>query len=458
MPERLRPILAPDSPAERKMMIARAALPLPPDQLLPALAFLASERDTNVRKTAVNSLREMPDSALGTVLNSRDTHPGVLDRLAKVFWEFNNVLEKIVLNRATPSPTFVHLAKHGSGSVLEIIAANQRRISDCPEIVQAIYFNPKAKMSTVSRVLEFAVREGLPIQHMPGYKEIVASVLGDAKLSRPMAGTDAVQEADAAPAPEPEPEAAAPAAPTQKKQAPFPKDDWPEEEGETEWEGDWDEEEEEEDLGFSDGTTGGEQDLFDGLLADADPLEDDDDDWAGFEEEGTDPGLDDDEDSDEAFFAVLAAAMESDGDGDVKERESAFITDRIKDMSVSEKVRLALMGSSAAREVLIRDTNLLVSNAVLRNPGLNEREVLAFAANRNISKDIINTLASSREFTRNYLVKVNICGNPKAPLHRSMQFLRHLRAKDLKNIAKNRDVPSALARAAKRIMSEKNMG
>ena len=474
MPERLQPIIAPEAAPDRKMLVARAAVPLPPDQLLPALAFLTNDQDTNVRKKAVDTLREMPDSQLGTVLNDRATHPGVLDRLAKVFWEFNNVLEKIVLNRSTPSETFVHLAKHGSGSVLDIIAANQKRIADCPDIVQAIYFNPKAKMSTVSRVLEFAVREELPIKHMPGYKEIVASVMGDAQLSRPMAGGEAEAEAAAgAEAAEQEQEAAQPEVepaapqPAAKKAAPFPKDDWQDEDAgeeaeESEWDGAWDEDEEEgeeEDFGFTDDMLGGaEQDLFDDLLAEADQYEGegDGDGWGEFEEEGTDPGLEDD--SDEAFFAVLAAALEGDGDDSEPDRESAFITDRIKDMTVSERVRLALMGNGSARGVLIKDTNHLVSAAVLRNPGLNEREVLSFSMNRNISKDIINSIAGSREFTRNHMVKVNLCNNPKTPLHRSMQFLRHMRAKDLKGLAKNRDVPSALARAAKRIMSEKRMG
>ena len=203
--EKLQPIIAPEADSGRKMLVARAALPLPPDQLVPALAFLTNDSDPEVRKTAKSSLLEMPASTIQPVLNSPAVPPPVLDRLARVMIGSDQYLQTIVLNRTTANETIAYLGRYSKGHPLEIISQNQARLAQHPDIVQAIYFNPNARMATVSLVLEFAVRADLPIKNMPGYKEIVAAVLGEAKLSRPMGGTDAQPEKPAPPVPPPKP-------------------------------------------------------------------------------------------------------------------------------------------------------------------------------------------------------------------------------------------------------------
>jgi hypothetical protein len=428
MPERLRGLLAPDAPESRKMMVARAALPLPPAELIPALAYLTNEKNADLRDAARQSLSEMPRGTLLPVLASDTTDPGVLDRLTRVFVNEDDCLQQLVINRATPDQTFVFLGRHGAGSILDAIALNQARLMRTPTIVQAIYFNPKAKMSTVSRVMEFAVRENLPIQHMPGYKEIVAAVYGDASMSRPMGGADAEAEAP------PEPAAAAPDAASLASS--------PEDLLEEAFAEDFDEDDDIE-------MFQSETDLMDELLG---AHATSDDDFGAFLGEDTSPGLEDQ--TDDAFFAVLAAAMEEDGD-EADEAKSGFVSDQIRDMNISQRIRLALMGNSSAREILIKDANKLVCTAVMRNPGLNDREVLAIASNRNVAADVLRIIANGREWTRNYGVKKALIINPKTPPAFAIQFLKHLRERDLKDVSKNRDVSPTIARLAKRLGDER---
>jgi hypothetical protein len=437
-PDRLQPVIAPTAAPERKLMVARAAVPLPPELLVAALSFLLDDSDQSVRNTARKSLHELPAASVTGVLASQGTHPGVLDRLARVFHDDAQKLHRIVLNRSIADGTLLHVARHGDGAVLDVLAANQERIARCPDLVPALYYNRNTRMSTVSRVLEFAVRQNLPIHHMPGYREIVASVLGDARLARPAAAPTAPdaeqpQPTQAAQPPEPHPMPAEDEAPEQ------PADDSPlTEKAFSEW-GDMGEAAAE--------LAADDPELFQELLgaAQAD----------GFTEESTSPGLD--EDNDDAFFALLSSAM-TEGEEDGTDRESPFMADKIKDMGVPERVRLALMGNATCRSILVKDPNKLVSAAVLRNPGLNDKEIIGFAANKAVSGDVIRMISNSREWLRNYQVKIGLVMNPKTPVHVALSLLKFVLPKHLKDLARSRDISPTIARAAKRLMDEKKGG
>jgi hypothetical protein len=91
----------------------------------------------------------------------------------------------------------------------------------------------------------------------------------------------------------------------------------------------------------------------------------------------------------------------------------------------------------------------------MRNPGLNDREVLAIASNRNVAADVLRIIANGREWTRNYGVKKALIINPKTPPAFAIQFLKHLRERDLKDVSKNRDVSPTIARLAKRLGDER---
>jgi hypothetical protein len=45
--------------------------------------------------------------------------------------------------------------------------------------------------------------------------------------------------------------------------------------------------------------------------------------------------------------------------------------------------------------------------------------------------------------------------NPKTPMSQAMSFLSHLHAHDVRKVAHSRNIPSALAQAAKRKMNQR---
>ena len=115
-------------------------------------------------------------------------------------------------------------------------------------------------------------------------------------------------------------------------------------------------------------------------------------------------------------------------------------------------MRLATVGNAHCRQVLIRDTNRLVAMAVIRSPAITDMEVVAAAANRAICDDVIRYIANRREYVKEYAVKQALVGNPKCPLAASLRLLGFLRPDDLKTLARSKNVPGALAAAAKKLL------
>lgn len=127
---------------------------------------------------------------------------------------------------------------------------------------------------------------------------------------------------------------------------------------------------------------------------------------------------------------------------------------RIREMSVGHKIKLAFTGNKECRSILIRDTNKVVSVAVIKSGKLTEREVSIFAANRYLSKDVIRELSLNRKFTRKYIVKYALITNPKTPTHTAMALLKCLKPKDIQKVSNNRNIPRAVRMAANKLTKE----
>ncbi|MCX8042575.1 MAG: hypothetical protein N3B18_00430, partial [Desulfobacterota bacterium] len=123
---------------------------------------------------------------------------------------------------------------------------------------------------------------------------------------------------------------------------------------------------------------------------------------------------------------------------------------RILAMSVPEKIKLAMIGNREARALLIRDANRVVAEAVLTSPRLTLDEVASYAANRNLASDIIRAIAERKEFLKHYPIRLALVHNPKTPVPQALQLLETLREHDIKAVAKNRNIPSAVSQAAAR--------
>ena len=148
----------------------------------------------------------------------------------------------------------------------------------------------------------------------------------------------------------------------------------------------------------------------------------------------------------EAAEAVAEAPATPAAQGDPKKEN---ITRRIMKMSVSEKIKLATLGNKEARTILLRDANKLVCMAAATSPRITDGEILSLANSRTVNADVLRYVYSSREFLKNYAIKISVVKNPKVPLPTALKLMLTLQEKDIKELARDRNVPQTIQAQAK---------
>jgi hypothetical protein len=137
------------------------------------------------------------------------------------------------------------------------------------------------------------------------------------------------------------------------------------------------------------------------------------------------------------------------------EKKFESLYSQVQEMSISEKVKLASLGNKEARNLLIKDANKLIQQAVINSPKITDEEIISHAGNRNLSKEIPRMIAAKKEFIKNYRVKLALVNNAKTPVPTSLKLLGLLMEKDLRKIAKSKNVSSVIARTAQRTLSSR---
>jgi hypothetical protein len=127
-------------------------------------------------------------------------------------------------------------------------------------------------------------------------------------------------------------------------------------------------------------------------------------------------------------------------------------------MTVTEKIRAAMLGNSACRLLLVRDKNRLVAEAAAKSPMLTESDAARIASSRAVSDEVLRIVAMNRELVRNYQVKLNLVQNPRTPFTFAMRLIPQLRDNDVRLIARSKNVPSQVCTAARRQIERKSAG
>jgi hypothetical protein len=130
------------------------------------------------------------------------------------------------------------------------------------------------------------------------------------------------------------------------------------------------------------------------------------------------------------------------------------IRSQLADMTIPQKIKLALFGNAICRSLLILDASKMIQQFVLKNPKLGMNEVEAISKNTNVSESVLRTIADSRVWMKTYAVKLNIVMNPKTPGDVSLKWLRYVQEADLRRIAKSKNLPSIITTTAKKRVAE----
>jgi hypothetical protein len=173
---------------------------------------------------------------------------------------------------------------------------------------------------------------------------------------------------------------------------------------------------------------------------------------AFFGTQGIQPGDTPAADADAPLIDVLAEVPEVPDEED----KPGGVSKVLSSLSVMDRMKLAMKGTREQRAQLIRDSNKLVSAAVLSSPKLSETEVEAFAKMANVAEEVLRVISMNRSWMKNYGVALGLARNPKTPPGISMHLLHRLNERDVKMLSMDRNVPESLRLAARKI-SVKNV-
>ena len=136
-------------------------------------------------------------------------------------------------------------------------------------------------------------------------------------------------------------------------------------------------------------------------------------------------------------------------------RKKVNITQRVLQMSVSEKIKLATLGNREARTLLLRDSNKLVCMAAATSPRITDGEILGLANSRTVNSDVLRYIYTNRDFTKTYVIRTSLVKNPKVPLPTALKMMFTLQEKDIRDLSRDRNVPQTIQAQAKAWLMKK---
>ena len=120
------------------------------------------------------------------------------------------------------------------------------------------------------------------------------------------------------------------------------------------------------------------------------------------------------------------------------------------DLTVSEKIKMGLTGDKEWRSIMMKQSNKLIQGAVMKNPRISDGEVLMVAKAKTSSDDLIRIILLNKDWVKNYEIKKALLAHPKTPPPKALRFVSFLTMKDLKELAKSKQLTNIMSNAIRK--------
>lgn len=162
------------------------------------------------------------------------------------------------------------------------------------------------------------------------------------------------------------------------------------------------------------------------------------------------PLPEEDELDDEAVAAALEAVKAVPAEGEIEEK-TGLSEGQIRMLPVPARLKLARGAPRTLRNFLLRDTNPQVACATLLFNNLSDQEIEQTAASRSVQQEVLETICKKREWVGRYPVMKALVHNPRTPLSMALKLVPRLSVRDLRDMAKDRNVPDTVRSVALRL-------
>ena len=380
-------IIEGSAPRPAQLAAARGMLPLPPNDLLEVLVAFAAANDAEIAEHARETLNTQDTVLLRETLRSEDVPKSVLSYYAGKLNIEKSLHEAIILNPQTPQSTMVTFARNTQDGELLELISMNQQLLIRTPALIDAIIGNPNRTSEAERRAAETKREFFE-------KERGAQQIADELRAQ---GKEAAAEFI--------------------EQAEFASE---------------------------------EANLDDALLIASMievPDSETDDSWMGLE--FLEELYEETEEQRQRIVDKIIGEMKID-DADMP-NERISVINRIMKMGMKDRVKLAMKGDREARNILIRDPNRIVCQAVVNNPRITEQEVEKIAAMRSVTEDVLRQLATNRQWSRSYSIVHNLARNPRTPIANVLSILTRLQGRDLDALSKNKNVSDAVRRQALRL-------
>ena len=387
-------IVSGSAPQPARLAAANGLLPLAQADLLEVLVALRECDDVEIAKAAAATLETQSAEDFLMAAKSAETAPAVLGYVASHRGLGHEIHEAVALNNHTPDEAIALLASATTnGSILELIAINQQRLVRASAIIEAILSNPARTPDAERRARE---------THQEFFeKERGAQQIADELRAQ---GKTAAAEF----------------------------------------------------IANAELTVAGETLSADDAWLIAQHIEvsdaEIDDSWLPAERYEELLG-----ESSEQRRANLESILKSEKlEQGVAAPDRVAMIRRIMFMSPKDRMKLAMKGDREARGILIRDSNKVVSCAVVHNPRVTDQEAEHISAMRTVAGEVLRQVANNRVWARNYPIIHNLVRNPRTPLPSVISILPRIQTRDLIMLKENRNISEAARKQALRIVQTRS--
>ena len=143
-------------------------------------------------------------------------------------------------------------------------------------------------------------------------------------------------------------------------------------------------------------------------------------------------------------------------EGEIDEERTLLSEGQIRMLPVNVRLKLARSAPRSLRQFLVRDSSTLVAVAVLVSNPLSDQEVENYAKSRAVVPDVLEKIAKNRQWVARYPVMLALVQNPRTPLPTAIGLISRVSVRDLRNMAKDRNLADAVRTAAMRLFRVKS--
>ncbi len=160
--------------------------------------------------------------------------------------------------------------------------------------------------------------------------------------------------------------------------------------------------------------------------------------------------------TDEELAAAIASVRGLPQEGEVDDL-TGLSESQVRQLPLPVRLRLSRGASRGLRQILVRDTNSLVALSVIANNPLSDQEVEQIARNRSVCEEVLVAIGRRREFMRKYPIVLALVGNPRTPIANALKMIPMLGLRDLRNLAKDKNISEVVRRGANRLYKIKQI-